>query len=57
MNDIIIKNPVQKARFEMLYDENKNCISNDLELLIKNVILVFKRHSNNEEFIVLALIY
>lgn len=57
MNDIIIKNPVQKARFEILYNENKDCISNDLELLIKNVILIFKRHSNNEELIILALIY
>lgn len=57
MKEIIIKDINQKNRFDKLYDQNKDYISNDLELLIKNVIVIFKRHSDNEELIVLALIY
>jgi len=57
MNEILIKDINQKQRFEKIYNENKDYISNDLELLIKNVIVIFKRHSSNEELIVLSLIY
>lgn len=57
MKEILIKDINQKQRFEKIYNENKDYISNDLELLIKNVIVIFKRHSSNEELIVLSLIY
>lgn len=57
MEEIIIRDKEQKIRFDKLYSENKVHISNDLKLLIKNVIIIFKRHSNNEELMVLALIY
>lgn len=57
MEEIIIRDKNQKIRFDKLYNENKNYISNDLKLLIKNVIIIFKRHSSNEELMVLALIY
>jgi len=57
MEEVIIRNKEQKERFDKLYSENVNYMSNDLKILIKNVIIIFKRHSSNEELMVLALIY
>lgn len=57
MEEIIFKDNNQKKRFEKLYNENKKNIWKDLDLLIKNIIVLFKMHSENEEYIVLNLIH
>ncbi len=57
MKEIKLKDEVQKERFDNLYNNYSKFISNDLNLLIKNVIVIFKRHSDNEEYMVLALMY
>ena len=44
MEEVIIRNKEQKERFDKLYSENVNYMSNDLKILIKNVIIIFKRH-------------
>lgn len=57
MKEIKIKNAVQRKKFDELWNENYKRIPWDLELLFKNVIVIFKRHSNNEEVIVLWMIH
>lgn len=57
MNEIIIKDKIQKERFQLIYNQYSNIISKDIELLIKNIILIFKMHSENEEYLVIAMIY
>lgn len=57
MEEIKFRDKVQKERFYKLYNEKWHLLTKDLELLIKNVIVIFKRHSNDESYITLALIY
>ena len=57
MKDLIFKNKKEQDRFCKLYNENKDKISEDLKLLIKNVIVIFKRYSSDENYYTLTLIY
>jgi len=57
MENIIIRNKKFEKRFKKLLDESSSFISQDNLNFIKIIILRFKKNSNNEYFIVLALIY
>lgn len=57
MDEIKFRDKNQKRRFYELYNEKWHLLSEDLDLLIKNVIVIFKRHSSNEDYYTLALIY
>lgn len=57
MDNIIIRNKKFEKRFKKLLDECSSLISQDNLNFIKIIILRFKKNSNNEYFIVLALIY
>jgi len=57
MKEIKIKNKELRSRYEEIRNENIKIIKEDHLLLIKNVVVLYKRYSNNEDIIVLALIY
>lgn len=57
MKEIIIKDKRLQKKFDKIRDENKYFVTEDIELLIKNIIVLFKRHSKNEDILILALLY
>lgn len=57
MEEIIIKDLDLQKKFYILWDQNKKYVNTDIELLIKNIIVLFKRHSHNEEMVLLWLLY